>query len=429
MGSIYARGSRLYIGYKEADGKWNYVSTKLKVGAEEKARKVLEAIERRVAAPQRSGIQELGPPTVRTWAERWNAERQRRGIGSAGQEAARLRLYVLPRIGDMRLEAVRARNIRDVIRELRSQCGSGRDQIAPRTVRHIYGILHRMFEDAVAEELIDLNPCTLKRGELPKKADKDPIWRAQAVFRREEVERLLSDDAIPEQRRVLYALLFLAGLRIGEAAALRWRAYDSSVKPLGRLLVAVSFDRKQKREKSVKTERPRIVPVHPTLSRVLKQWKVGAWECLMGRPPKLDDLMVPSMEGQHLRDAVVLRRFHDDLRALGFRLRRVHDARRTFISLAQADGARRDILRWITHGPEGDIVSDYTTLPFETLCEEVVKLKIGLLEGEVVELPRAANSDACGGPLLQPLLQPSATEGKNHGRGGTRTLTPFGTRS
>lgn len=37
----------------------------------------------------------------------------------------------------------------------------------------------------------------------------------------------------------------------------------------------------------------------------------------------------------------------------------VHDARRTLISLAQADGARRDILRWITHGPEGDIVSDY----------------------------------------------------------------------
>jgi hypothetical protein len=31
--------------------------------------------------------------------------------------------------------------------------------------------------------------------------------------------------------------------------------------------------------------------------------------------------------------------------------RRQHDARRTFISIARADGARPDILRWATHGP------------------------------------------------------------------------------
>jgi hypothetical protein len=41
-------------------------------------------------------------------------------------------------------------------------------------------------------------------------------------------------------------------------------------------------------------------------------------------------------------------------------------------------GARKDILRWITHGPEGDIVDLYTTLPWHTLCEEVARLKIDL---------------------------------------------------
>ena len=56
--------------------------------------------------------------------------------------------------------------------------------------------------------------------------------------------------------------------------------------------------------------------------------------------------------------------FHvNDLARLGYRPRRVHDLRRTFISLALADGARKDVLRWITHGPEGDIVDLYTTLP------------------------------------------------------------------
>src|SRR5260370_41740264 len=32
------------------------------------------------------------------------------------------------------------------------------------------------------------------------------------------------------------------------------------------------------------------------------------------------------------------------------------------VSLSLAHGARRDILRWITHGSEGDIVSQYTSL-------------------------------------------------------------------
>jgi hypothetical protein len=63
---------------------------------------------------------------------------------------------------------------------------------------------------------------------------------------------------------------------------------------------------------------------------------------------------------------------------VGLRTRRQRDARRTFISLALGDGGRKDILRWITHGPEGDIVDLYTTLPWHTLCEEVARLKIDL---------------------------------------------------
>ena len=74
----------------------------------------------------------------------------------------------------------------------------------------------------------------------------------------------------------------------------------------------------------------------------------------------------------------MLKGFHQDLERLELRPRRQHDARRTFISLAIADGARKDILRWVTHGPEGDIVDLYTTLPWHTLCEEVARLKIDL---------------------------------------------------
>jgi hypothetical protein len=46
----------------------------------------------------------------------------------------------------------------------------------------------------------------------------------------------------------------------------------------------------------------------------------------------------------------------DDLDRLGLRRRRVHDTRRTMITLALNDGARRDVLQGITHGFKGDII-------------------------------------------------------------------------
>jgi len=51
------------------------------------------------------------------------------------------------------------------------------------------------------------------------------------------------------------------------------------------------------------------------------------------------------------------------------------------------DGARKDVLRWVTHGATGDIVDLYTTLPWAALCVEVQKLRIELREGRVLEFP------------------------------------------
>jgi len=272
---------------------------------------------------------------------------------------------------------VRPRHIRDLVHALKSKCGPKKKDLAPRTVRHVYGVLHRMFADAVADEVVLANPCCLKRGDLPEKVDKNPAWRSEAVFSHEEVERLLSDPRVPEERRVLYALLFLGGMRIGEAVALRWQHYQPAVAPLGKLLVAVSFNRKRRKEKSVKTGRPREVPVHPTLAAALEAWRAAGWAQRVGRTPRDGDLIAPTPAGEHQRDPVVNANLRRDLLALGMRPRRVHDARRTFISLSLADGARRDVLPWVTHGPKGDVFSLYTTLPWFTLCEEVGKLRIG----------------------------------------------------
>lgn len=114
------------------------------------------------------------------------------------------------------------------------------------------------------------------------------------------------------------------------------------------------------------------------------------------RPPRPEDLIVPSRLDRPRNVNHMLRRFHEDLERVGLHARRQHDTRRTFISIARADGARPDILRWATHGPTDVIVDDYTTPPWATLCEEAATMRIRLLEGTPIELPTAATAAAGG---------------------------------
>lgn len=91
-------------------------------------------------------------------------------------------------------------------------------KLAPRTVHHTYGTLHVLFRDAVIDEVIAATPCVLTKAHLGKKEDKDPEWRAGAVYSREELELLISSDEVPWDRQIMYGLEGVGGLRHGEAA-------------------------------------------------------------------------------------------------------------------------------------------------------------------------------------------------------------------
>ena len=274
----------------------------------------------------------------------------------------------LPKLGHLPLDEVRPRQIREFVLQLRQ------GDLAPRTIHHVYQVTALLFRTAITEELIDHTPCVLPKGVLPKKVDKDPEWRAQAIYTRDEVERLISDSRIPEDRRVLYSLEGLAGLRHSEAAELTWRQYDEKAEPLG----AINLGK-------TKSGVPRRVPVHPTLARMLAEWKLAGWERTYGRQPTPDDFVTPTRNVTARAPAETIKQLHGDLDVLGLRRRRGHDLRRTFITLAQVDGARRDLLESVTHGPRGDIVSVYTSFPWPALSEEVGKLRISLREGKLLD--------------------------------------------
>ena len=70
------------------------------------------------------------------------------------------------------------------------------------------------------------------------------------------------------------------------------------------------------------------------------------------------------------------KRLHLDLEALGMRERRVHDLRRTAITLYRDAGADRDVLRRCTHQPSRDVMEQYTSLEWGKVCAQIQPLKI-----------------------------------------------------
>jgi integrase len=330
-------------------------------------------------------------PLVETYGEQWIEKREKSGVITISDEAQRLRTYVFPVIGKKALSAVRRPEVVELMAKIQSEPSKHTHKPhAPRNIHRIYEALRTMYSTAVLDDVVLASPCTLRvrRGELPPKKDKNPRWRALAIFTRDEVEQLISDERIPLQRRVYYAIAFLAGMRLGEVSGRRFRDYDDKAVPLGQLLVATQYD-----DKDLKGDRPsREVPVHPTLAKVLAEWRLHGFALVYGRHPTPEDFIVPKRAigrnrlGNRLgitpgaqQQQNVWRNFQVDLKKIGLRPRRVHDTRRTFISLSKADGADKYLCRWVTHGPrKEDAWDDYNSPPWDALCEQVAKLKIGL---------------------------------------------------
>jgi integrase len=209
-----------------------------------------------IAAADGAGIQPGEPLTLARYATKWIADRRPLGLATISDDEARLRRHVLPTLGQVLLEAVRPRHVRELVLKLRA------DGKAPRTIHHAFHTLALMFKTAMADELLDTNPCILPKGTLPKKVDKDPAWRATAIYTREEIAAHLR-LAHPRKRTDPVRRKALGGLRHGEAAGLTWRQYDATLEPMGGL--------------SLERTRHRFLAASPFTTPSLARWPNGSW--------------------------------------------------------------------------------------------------------------------------------------------------------
>lgn len=395
---VFVRGNKLWLRFRDDNATWRNIASGYEVGQERLAKAMLEEIVREVkaaaGASARAGAAR-GPLTVRAYVERWLEER--RVVGHDWKhDRARLE-HALPVLGELAIADVRARHLIDAFQRIRTApLDATGEPPAPRTVHRIYEVLSRMFGDAQLADLTESSPCVLDDRHLGQLVDKDPEWRAGALFTRDEATTLISSPVIPDDRKLLYAFMLLAGMRPGEASALRWRHYDRAVQPLGRITVALAYDSRRHREKSTKTDATRYVPVHPTLAAILAEWKLSGWSAMCGREPEPDDLILPlppdaasarrTREGEPFRtepyngkrwrevDAPAIAKLAPE-----WRYRELYAMKATFITLVLDDGADPHVIESrVTHTKRSRSAFDGYNRgrQWEITCAEVAKLKL-----------------------------------------------------
>lgn len=384
------KGNRILIRIKRPGKGWCWESSGLEPHQVQQAAKLRAHMQAMIDSGQ--PLEEYGRTSVRAYAKRWLAARKDNGLKSHDDYEARLRLHVLDfafdthrLFGSLFMDEIRPLHCRAVITAARKK------GLAPKSVINLHSICSAMFKDSVADEILTHSPWVISKRDLPKKRDKDPEWRATAKFTKNEMRLLLwaPDEKVPWDRRMLYALMYFGAMRFGEASARRWR--DRLDPEGGRALhIHNQFSSERGEEDETKTLSSRLMPEHPELTTLLNAWQLAGWQQFFGRPPKPDDLIVPSRRGMNRRKNHSLHKLHEDLERLGLRKRRQHDLRRSFISHAVDDGATRERLKPGTHGLGSSVLEMYDSPDWLACVEHVLRLKLGA--------PQAMATMATGSP-------------------------------
>jgi integrase len=299
----------------------------------------------RLAEPSRP--EALFPEAVDAWIDYLETEKRVKPSTLAGYE----RLLVRPgRSRDLRrgriMREFETRLLLDIkTKDARRFLGKlDREDISARTVNIHRQVLHAIFEFARREDSFGLptNPFseTTKRpedGASPIETfEPEEILAIAELARRGDHRRrggyahsIFSPEAerewmrLNEQDAALFVIGACTGLRLGELLALRWRDVD-----LRGGVLTVSRSISAGKETSTKSRRTRTVP--------LAAQAIAAFECLLERDNFKDraDFVFCGPAGGRMDGSAVRARFIRAQKRAQLRVRRFHDLRHTFGTLA-----------------------------------------------------------------------------------------------
>ena len=188
---------------------------------------------------------------IAAWLDRKTLEVERGQLSRSYLHSVKvyLRRYVIPYF--------KGRNIREVSEgHLEDFKNSLPMHLAGKTVQNIFGILHKVFADAIKRRDIARIPV------FPEIQVNEPVIR---WLSREDQEKILAEIADPT-RRFFYLFLMKTGCRPGEARALKWEEINWKRETV---TIRAAMDRDTWRPYT-KERDVRIIPLHPEVISALR---------------------------------------------------------------------------------------------------------------------------------------------------------------
>lgn len=186
--------------------------------------------------------------------------------------------YVIPRIGGMKLQAVRPGTLSRLYRDLLEGGGRGGKPLSPRTVAGVHRVLSKAFRDAVRiEQLIPSSPAERATRPRTRAAEPKMVWTPAQLA-------TFLDVARQHRLGAFYRLSAYTGARRGEVLHLRWADIDLEA---AEVTFAGSTDvvERKRIEGTTKGGRSRVVSLDAGTIEVLREHrKAQAAEQLAAGP-------------------------------------------------------------------------------------------------------------------------------------------------
>lgn len=262
------------------------------------------------------------PITFGAYAARWLAERQVAGrpLKARTREHYQSLLddHLLPAFGARQVAAIKPKDVRDWY--------SATLVDRPTLRSHAYSLLRTIMNSAVADEIIDANPCRITGAGRAKRVKK---------IRPASLDELATaTNAMPERLRLMVTLASWCALRFGETIELRRKDVDLAEGVIRVRRAAVRTNGGQFAVTTPKSDAgvrdvaipPHVLPqVEDHLARFVDRSR--------------DALLFPSEAGGHIQPSTLYRHWYKARAAAGREDLRWHDLRHSGAVLAAATGA------------------------------------------------------------------------------------------
>ena len=211
--------------YKDENGKRKHKCETYKTRTEARRRKKqieFKQQEGTFVIPRCKNLRELLQEYVTLYGkDKW-------ALSTYSSNEALIRNYILPMVGDLKLEEINTLLLEKYYQTLQStpavinrMTGKPKSKyVSNSTIRDVHKLLRNCFEQAVKWELMDKNPATHATVPKHKKQERD-IWTAETLA---QAMKVCKDELLS----LAINLSFAGSLRMGELLALTWDCVDIS---------------------------------------------------------------------------------------------------------------------------------------------------------------------------------------------------------